>query len=316
MNEQTEVQHGVGQVRAPIALFAYKRPVHLRRTWESLRANHGAAQSDLIVYCDGAKTAADVAAVSATIAEVRRLAAEGGFRSVEVVARLVNHGLARSIIAGVSAAVERWGRVIVVEDDLLTSPHFLTFMNDGLDLYADDERVASVHGYLYPVTVPASQTFFLRGADCWGWATWQRAWRHFREDGAMLLIEIERGGHARRFDYNGMRRLVGMLKDQVAGRNNSWAIRWHASAFLNDMYTLYPTRSLVQNIGNDASGTHCGDDDGYTVEMCPNRLAVERIPIVEDEAAWLAIAHFYCIKRRSFRAVFGWVARRIRSLLP
>jgi len=298
-----------GGARAPIALFAYKRPQHLRRTWESLRANHGAAASDLIVYCDGPKRPADTAEVAAAIAEIRRLAAEGGFRSVEVVERPANLGLARSIITGVGQAVERWDRVIVIEDDLITSPHFLDFMNDGLDLYAADELVASLHGFMYPVAVPARDTLFLRGADCWGWATWRRAWRHFRGDGAALLADLRAAGLEWRFDHGGSRALMRMLSDQVAGRNDSWAIRWHASAFLAGMCTLYPARSLVHNIGTDASGTHCGVDDRYHVAVCQERIPVERIPVAEDEATWEVLARFHRSGRRPLRALGRLLSR-------
>ena len=142
--------------------------------------------------------------------------------------------------------------------------HFLRFMNDGLDRYADDERVASIHAYIYPLARPAPETFFLRGADCWGWATWRRAWEHFNPDGKTLLQQLEAHGLTRAFDFDGTAAFTEMLENQIRGLNNSWAIRWHAACFLDGLLTLYPGRSLVHNIGNDGSGTHRSDDSAWS----------------------------------------------------
>jgi hypothetical protein len=173
---------------APIALFAYRRRDHLDATVRSLLGNPEAPRTALTIFCDGAKGEKDAEGV----AQVRAYAAGvTGFASVEVVERPRNFGLAASIIVGVTTMLARHERVIVVEDDLLVSPHFLAYMNDGLDRYADDEKVASIHAYIYPLHQPVPETFFLRGADCWGWATWSRAWKHFRSDGPALLKELK-----------------------------------------------------------------------------------------------------------------------------
>ena len=156
---------------APIALFAYNRPAHLARTLAALQNNELAAASDLFVFADGAKSPAHaegVARVRETLRDVT------GFRSVTVAARAENLGLARSIISGVTELVTAHDRVIVVEDDLHTSPYFLRYLNEALEMYAADERVVSAHAYVYPIARPLPETFFLRGADCWGWATWRR----------------------------------------------------------------------------------------------------------------------------------------------
>lgn len=274
---------------APIALFAFNRPAHLTSCLESLRANPEAAASALHVFCDGARHAADAEGVAA----VRRIArAATGFASVAVVEQPENRGLARSVIAGVTALLACNETVIVVEDDLVVAPGFLRFMNDALDMYARDECVASVHGYVYPVSEPLPDSFFLRGADCWGWATWGRAWRIFEADGAALLRALRERGLERRFDLDGAYPYTRMLAEQVAGRNASWAVRWHASCFLRDMLTLYPGRSLVQNIGNDASGTHCADTGRFTVDIAVRPSVLQRIPLVESEAARRAFARF------------------------
>jgi hypothetical protein len=257
---------------APILVFAYMRPAHLAKTIESLRLNPEAVASNLYVYCDAAKRARDLDAVNAVRAYADRIE---GFASVQVVKRGRNLGLAASIIDGVSCITASHGRTIVVEDDLVVSPHFLRFMNDGLDRYADEPRVASIHGYCYPTGQTLPETFFLRGADCWGWATWSRAWSHFVADGSRLRAALLARKLVRDFDLDGAYPFFRMLEHQIAGRNDSWAIRWHASCFLDDMLTLYPGRSLVHNIGNDGSGTHSGVTSAFA-----QAVATEPVPVM------------------------------------
>lgn len=279
-----------GALPAPVVLFAYSRPAHLRRTVESLLANPEAAATRLTVYCDAPRRPADRAATDAVRAYVASIS---GFASVERIYRDDNLGLARSVIDGVSAALRDHDRVIVLEDDLVVSPHFLRYMNDGLALYRDDARIASIHGYWYPTGAAVPETFFLRGADCWGWATWARAWRHFEPDGRRLLDEVRRRRLGREIDYDGTFPHLRILKRQIAGRVDSWAIRWHVSAYLDDMLTLYPGRSLVDNIGHDDSGTHCAASDVYVGTVATTPIAVERQPVQPSDAARAALVDFY-----------------------
>ena len=292
---------GTSTVTAPVALFAYIRPVHLSSTVESLRANPEAAHTALTVFCDAPKRSEHAAGVEAVRAYARTIE---GFASLEIVERPTNLGLAASIIDGVTRLTATQGRVIVVEDDLLLSRNFLRYMNDGLDTYANDDRVASIHGYCYPVAEPLPETFFLRGADCWGWATWQRAWTQFRPDGRTLLAELESRRLTRAFDLDGQYGFTRMLRGQIAGRNDSWAVRWHASCYLADLLTLYPGRSLVHNIGNDASGTHSRATEEFAQSLATTAVHVQRQPTVESAQARSAFVRF-------FRAAAPSPARRI-----
>jgi putative methyltransferase (TIGR04325 family) len=129
-------------------------------------------------------------------------------------------------------------------------------MNDALDLYSGDVQVACIHGFNYPIE-GMPKTFFLKGADCWGWGTWKRAWNFFEKDGTKLLKELERRNCIEEFDFNGAYIFSKMLRQQIENNNNSWAIRWYASAFLNDMLCLYPGITFVKNIGLDGTGVHC-----------------------------------------------------------
>lgn len=293
---------------APIALFVYNRPDHARRTIEALAKNELAAGSDLIVYSDGPKNQA----AAPRVAEVRDLLETvTGFRSLKVVTRDHNRGLAQSIISGVTETIAAHERVIVLEDDMITSPHFLRYMNEALDLYEGDDEVISIHGYVYPVGQRLPETFFLRGADCWGWATWKRGWALFEPDGRKLLSEIRQRGAERDFDFNGTYPYTGMLADQIAGRNDSWAVRWYASAFLKGKLTLYPGRSLVHNIGLDSSGAHCRSTNVLDTELAAGPPRVARVPLREDvEARALITAYFTAsrsILKRGLNALRGLV---------
>jgi hypothetical protein len=274
---------------APIALFAYNRPDHLRRVISALRENADAPIADLFVFSDAPKTPADAANVD----QVRHTAREAkGFRSVTVVAQTANLGVSRSVIGGVTDLVHRFGSVIVLEDDLLPGPHFLRYMNEGLTEYREDARVISIHGYTFPVRGQLPEVFFLRGADCWGWATWKRGWDLFQADGTKLLGDLRSRGLTRAFDMDGCYPYTQMLEDQINGRNDSWAVRWYASAFLQGCLTLYPGRSQVQNIGADGSGSHISKTSVYSHEAWGERVQVGNIPVEESAAARRAFTQF------------------------
>lgn len=262
---------------APIVIFAFNRPDHLRRTLEALAANDLAAQSDVIIFCDGPRRDEDMESVQA----VRQVAhGASGFRSLTVIERGKNWGLAASVISGVTEIVEAHDRVIVVEDDLVTSPYFLRYMNESLELYADSPNVASIHGWCFPHAVDdPPETFFLRGADCWGWGTWKRAWAFFEPDANKLLERLEESALSEEFNLNGAYDYIGMLRNQIAGTISSWAVRWHAAIFLRNMHTLYPGRSLVSNIGLDGSGQHCGTDAELRSEASLSPVSIRPIPV-------------------------------------
>jgi hypothetical protein len=295
---------------APIALFVYNRLDHTQRTIESLQANHLAKKSDLIIFSDGSKNESHAEGV----ATVRNfLMTISGFNSVNIIEREFNLGLANSIIGGVTEILKQHDRVIVMEDDLVTSPYFLTYMNDGLEVYAHDERVVSIHGYVYPIEKQLPETFFMRGSDCWGWATWRRGWTYFNPDGRYLLDELERRRLIYEFDLNGSYGFSDMLKGQIAGKNNSWAIRWHASTFLANKLTLYSGRSLVHNIGNDDSGTHCGSNSSFDVNVSISPIKVGNIIVEPLELAIVEFGKFLRGKRSSYG--IKSVVNKIRTLV-
>jgi Glycosyl transferase family 2 len=274
---------------APIALFVYNRPDHLTRVAEALAYNRKASMSKLFIYSDAPKNLAAASQVERVRVFARKIK---GFLSVEVIEQSVNQGVARSVMQGVERLTEQFGKVIVLEDDLLPSPHFLGYMNSALDRYESDERVISVHGYSYPVQEKLPETFFLRGADCWGWGTWKRGWDLFESDGRKLLMEMQRRGLTYAFDFDGNYPYTDMLQDCIAGRNDSWAIRWYASAFLLDKLTLYPGCSQIQNIGVDGSGRHLGTTNLFTHRDWGRAVSVEDIPMEESTVGRDSFARF------------------------
>lgn len=277
------------QKLAPIALFVYNRPEHTRRTIASLQKNVLAEESRLFIFSDAAKTEADKTKVD----EVRSLIADvSGFKSVKVVVRTQNMGLANSIIDGVTQLVNEYGRVVVFEDDLFSSPYTLEYFNEGLTRYEYDDKVMHIGAYMYNLqdkTLP--ETFFWRAATSWGWATWDRAWKHFEPDIDKLTARFNRE-RINQFSIEGTMNFWKQMEGFKAGKNNSWAIRWYASVFLRGGLTLNPSRSLVHNTGNDGSGTHSKDEPMYSVKVAQKPVKYFPDELIEHQQAYTAIRHF------------------------
>jgi hypothetical protein len=293
---------------APIVLFTYNRPDHTKRTIESLGSNKLADQSDLIIFSDAAKTEIDELKVK----EVREfLHTISQFRSVTIKERKFNYGLANNIIDGVTEIFKSSEKVIVMEDDLLTSPYFLEYTNKALDLYERENDVLSIHGYIYPVRRKMPDTFFLNDPGCLGWATWKNRWEEYEPDGKKLLQQLRQKNLTAEFDYDNTYPFTKILKYQVHGKNSSWAIRWYAYALLNKKLTLYPGRSLVFHIGNDGSGTNTGSSNELDVELSKEPILVEPIRVAVSIEAREAFKDYF----RHSRNFFNRGIKKIRKML-
>ena len=279
-----------------VCLFAYRRPIHLSRSWQSLAENAEATQTDLHVFLDGPKSSKDINKVLETRVEAKKIR---GFKKIFFYEANSNLGLSQSILNGIKKVSQQVSSWIVLEDDLVVGKHFLKFMHDALRCYEIDPAVASIHGYVYPTSDPLPETFFLRGADCWGWGSWNRAWSHFEKDGGRLMQALLKSPLQELFTFRGSASYLNMLAEQIEGKNDSWAIRWYASAFLAGMFTLYPGRSLVQNIGLDASGTHCARSSKYDTELFQGRIDVNPQAVTESKAAREAFENFFRGKKTS-----------------
>lgn len=259
---------------SPIVLFVYKRPCETEKVLEALAANEVATQSELIVYADGPKNEDEKEQCEAVRQLIRNCT---GFAKVTLHAAEKNRGLANSVISGVTETLEKYDRVIVLEDDLVTSKYFLRFMNEALEKYEKDDRICCIHAFSYPTNHPEIQYFLRRGADCWGWATWKRGWKIFEHDSQKLYDKITAQNLKKEFDRNGAFPYTKMLKDQADGKIDSWAIRWYASAFLAEKYTLQSNVMLVENIGFGTDSTHCFSHKKYNIKL-HDRQVVNDLP--------------------------------------
>ena len=274
---------------APIALFVYNRPEHTRRTISYLQKNQLAEETRLFIFSDGPKTDADKAKVE----EVRQMAKEvTGFKSVKVINRKENLGLAHSIISGVTKLVNEYDKVIVFEDDLLSSPYTLQYFNEALTRYANENKVMHIGAYMYDLKdKDLPETFFYRAASSWGWATWARAWKHFEPDIDKLTGQFSKPGILK-FSIEGTMNFWKQMREFKAGKNNSWAIRWYASIFLQDGLTLNPAQSLINNIGHDGTGVHSNRENMYDVQISREPIKFFPPEIKENEKAYAAIRYF------------------------
>jgi hypothetical protein len=278
---------------APIALFVYNRPEHTRRTISYLKKNLLADESRLFIFSDGPKTEADKAKVE----EIRQMAKEvTGFKSVKLITRKENLGLANSIISGVTKLVNEYDKVIVFEDDLLSSRYTLQYFNEGLNRYANEEKVMHIGAYMYDLTDKSlPETFFYRAATSWGWATWARAWKEFEPDIDKLLKQFDKQ-KIHWFSIESSMNFWKQMQQFKAGKNNSWAIRWYASIFLNNGLTLNPSRSFIHNIGHDGSGVHSNNENTYQVQIAQKPVTTYPTEIQEDPKAYQAVKQF--LKKR------------------
>lgn len=249
---------------APVAVFAYNRGDHLRETLWSLSKNPEFQKSPVYIYCDGPRSASEDKATKLAREVAHSMAPE----NAHFVMRDQNLGLRQSIVLGVSDLVEKYGKAIVVEDDLVVSHDFLAFMNAALDSYEGVKKVMQISGHFFPVSVDEKETpIFLPFTTTWGWATWKRAWDCFDIAGQGYEILSENGELRKRFNLDNSYPYYKMLKRQRAGLVDSWGILWYLSVFLKKGVTVYPRKSLVSNNGFDGSGYHCSPASGATQKL-------------------------------------------------
>jgi len=296
---------------APIALFVYNRPWHTRQTLEALAKNKLADQSNLIVFADGPKPNATNEDI-AKITEVRAMIRERDWcKTVTLFESEQNKSLADSIVAGVTKVVNEYGKIIVLEDDLITSPFFLPFMNDGLNMYENETEVFSISGYQFNIRGKLPKTSFVSFGESWGWATWQRAWQYFEPNGKLLYDELQQRNLLYAFDFNGSYPYSQMLKAQIEG-NSSWAIRWCATIFLKNKLMLVPYRTLIYNIGFDGSGTNCSNSDSSATFTVEEPIKIKKIKTQESAKTRKELELFY--RGNAVPSNSGLIKRHIKKI--
>ena len=278
---------------APVALFVYNRPAHTRRTLESLSANAEARETELFIYADAAKPGA-TGEERENVRQVRSVIRERAWCGrVTITEMETNRGLAASIIRGVREVLARSGSAIVLEDDLHLASTFLSYMNSALRCYENDQEVMHVSGYMFPVAEELPETFFLRLASSWGWATWRRAFDQFEPDAGKLLAQLRQRDLLDAFNLEGAYDFAAQLEANAAGRLRTWAVQWYATLLLKDGLGLFPRRSLVENFGFDGSGVHCQDHDKrFAGSAATGGIRVTHSKLGESEAARRAVRRF------------------------
>ena len=240
---------------APIILFVYNRPEHTKKTVDTLKSNKLASDSMLYIFSDGSKNKDD----KNSIEEVRKhISSISGFKEVKITLREKNIGLANSVISGVTEIINQYGKAIVVEDDILTSPYFLKFMNEALDFYQSDDKIFSVSGYNFPIKIPKEYLYFVYIAprpSSWGWATWKDRWEKVNWDLNQDDVLKNKKSLNSLLDKAG-KDLAPMLLKSVEGKISSWTARFAYTQIKNGAYSIFPIKSLIKNIGADSSGTN------------------------------------------------------------
>ena len=264
---------------SPIAFFVYNRPYHTKKTLNFLKKNYLSKDSLIYIFSDAPKDKFSKKKVH----EVRKIIKNiKGFKKKKIFLRKKNYGLAKNFISGISYVCNKHKKIIVLEDDNLTSPFFLKFMNDALKIFLNEKKVASISGYSYPIDNKKKDYYFLRLADSWGWATWKRSWDLYEKNGDKLMKELTKKKQIKKFNFENSFDFFRILRNYVLRSNNSWSIRWYASMFLKKKLTLFPPKSFVQNIGMDGSGVHAENINVYKSKLIKKYLKPKNINVKES----------------------------------
>jgi len=247
---------------SPIILFVYNRPWHTQKTVEALQNNELAAQSELFIYSDAPKNENSVENVNKVREYIHTVK---GFKNITIIEREKNLGLANSIIDGVTKIVNEYEKIIVLEDDLVTSPYFLTFMNEALEVFQERKDIFSITGFSFatqfmnfPKNYEEDIYLNIRPMS-WSWASWKDRWSDIDWEVKDFHNFIKNKAKINAFNLGGTD-LSNMLTMQMQGKIDSWYIRWSYHAIMARQLTVYPRISFVNNVGHDSSGVHCGHD--------------------------------------------------------
>lgn len=299
--------------KAPIVLFVYNRLDHTKLTVEALKKNYLVKESDLFIYSDAAEDINSINEVNNVREFINKIV---GFKSINIIEQKTNKGLANSIIDGVTEIINRFGKVIVLEDDIVTSQYFLTFMNDALDFYENEDKVWHISGWNYPKLIDDINydVYLWRLMNCWGWATWKNKWKYYEKNISHLVSSFSKLD-IKSFNLNNSEffwhQVLGNKKNII----NTWAIFWYATIFKNSGLCLNPCETLVQNIGHDGSGINCSTLDVYNYDISKNTNFDFDIPISENLEQLENAKAFYKNMRKTFIQKLWFFCMRIKGRL-
>jgi len=296
---------------APILVVGYNRASHLRATVAALINNPESENSPLYVTIDAPVDKNDHEAVNQMVADLGRI--EHRFNSVSITIRDRHLGLGTNITRSISEVLADHEKVIVLEDDLVTTPSFLAYMNAALNHYAQEKQIWHIAGYsLIDDESRANEVYLMRQMICWGWATWRDRWSHYNKDSAALISWFS---DAARYEFTlgGVTDSWEQVLDNKAGRLDTWAVFWNATIFMNSGLCVNPYLSYVRNIGLDGSGTHTLGPTKALKEIRPLNTCGRFTPVetfqVDPHVLALVKTHYRRnLPRRPYR-------RRIKLLL-
>ena len=305
--------------KTPLAIFTYNRPIHTRHMLETLTRCVRLDECDIVIFCDGLKKEEHQLGVELTRQFVEEWAKQ---HSAQDILRVQNLGLKKSIETGVSDLCRQYGRIIVLEDDILVSKFFVDFMLSALDHYEHDERVMQVAGYTFPFAPNAKQEpMLLPIVTTWGWATWMRAWQHYNPDPNDAHKELQERNNALSFDLNGAYPYTQMLMGVAQGKDESWGVLFWYAVWQKKGLVVYPRLSLTRNVGFDGSGVNSGrsNDVWHQVRIQERRLPVKWVfPSSADLEAFSQLRSF--LKRhiapKKFASRVTGIKRTLKLLAP
>lgn len=292
---------------APIVLIGFNRPKHLKKTISALAQNKGATNSDLYCYVDGPKNHDDIFNQKIIVSIVNDHL--NHFKTVSIIQREVNLGLAVNIVEAVTEIINKYGKIIVIEDDIVTSSAFLTFMNDALEYYEKEEKVWHIAAHSKTNLINRQDEIFLyRVMNCWGWATWRNRWQYFNKDPDLLIDEFSKQ-MIEEFDLNGTGLFWSQVLDNAENKINTWAIFWYATIFKHGGLCVNPYYSYASNIGFDGSGINCNYDKRMMVSQPLNHNGkfIGKSEIIEDLEALSLMRKAYLPKKNFYYYLLKFV---------
>jgi len=297
---------------APIALFVYNRPKHVKRVIEAIKKNKISQDSIIYIFSDFSTETAEKKKIQKIRKFLKNLKC---FKKIIVIERKHNLGTSKNIILGLNQIFKKYSRCIVIEDDILISKNFLFQMNYFLEKFKRNNKVASIEGFMYPAKFQDNipNYFYLKGTGCWGWATWKRSWKDYENSAEKLLNKFnDKKKLIYDFNYYDTYPYYRMLKKQVYSKKKSWAIKWYASNYHKNKYTIYFKNTLVKNIGLDGSGENCIIDYQINQKKFSNQKHKIKLNIKLEEniTAKKNIAN-YLSNKFSFKNKINFVIKRL-----
>ena len=251
---------------APLLIFTYNRLDTLEQVFKYLKNNSLCKETELFVFSDFARQEKDIEAVNRVRKYLRTV---NGFKSITIIERQENYGLAKNIIEGVTEIINKYGKVIVLEDDLITSPNFLVYMNQALNFYENSNNIFAISGYtgkLPSLSQLENDVYLSYRPSSWGWGTWKDQWENIDWDVVDFDEFIKDRKQVKKFNRGGID-MARMLRHCMEGENHSWAIRWSYAMSKQDKYCIYPKVSKIQNIGFGKGATNCTGIDIYQTTL-------------------------------------------------